>query len=70
MKRFDNNLIFTIASYNAGPNRVKNWLNSSENNSVQTDMIDWIEMIPYTETRNYVQHVMENLMIYQTNINK
>ena len=72
MKRFNNNLIFTIASYNAGPNRVKNWLNSSENNSVQTytDMIDWIEMIPYTETRNYVQHVMENLMIYQTNINK
>ena len=51
---------------------MKNWLNSSGNNSVQTysDMIDWIEMIPYTETRNYVQHVMENLMIYQTNINK
>lgn len=72
MKRFNNNLIYTIASYNAGPNRVKNWIDNSANDPTQTqaDLVDWIEMIPFTETRNYVQHVMENLIIYQTNINQ
>lgn len=73
MKRFNNNLIYVIASYNAGPNRVNQWINNNLNpipldNIDET--IDWIEMIPFTETRNYVQHVMENMIIYQTDINK
>ncbi len=72
MKRFHNNIVYTIASYNAGPNRVRNWLNSLNENKLQNqdDLLDWIEMIPITETRNYVQRVMENLMIYQTDYNQ
>ncbi|MBV9735826.1 MAG: lytic transglycosylase domain-containing protein [Acidisphaera sp.] len=54
-----------VAAYNAGPNRVQQWL--AENGDPRggpVDMLDWIELIPFGETRNYVQRVVENVVIY------
>jgi soluble lytic murein transglycosylase len=66
LQRFDNSLPLAIASYNAGPHRVDEWL--AENGDPRTkaiDMVDWIELIPFNETRNYVQRVMENVEVYR-----
>ena len=54
------------AAYNAGPHRVDQWL--AENGVPRTGpvtMLDWIELIPFNETRNYVQRVVENVAIYR-----
>jgi soluble lytic murein transglycosylase len=64
--RYDGSLPLAIAAYNAGPNRVDQWL--AENGDPRTgsiDMIDWMELIPLSETRNYVQRVLENVVIYR-----
>ena len=56
---------FAVAGYNAGPGRIGQWI--GENGDPRTseiDMLDWIEMIPFAETRNYVQRVIENQVVY------
>jgi soluble lytic murein transglycosylase len=59
-----------VAGYNAGPHRVLQWLESyGDPRTGEVDMIDWIETIPYAETRNYVQRVMEGLHVYRARIN-
>jgi soluble lytic murein transglycosylase len=65
--RFAGSLPLAIAAYNAGPNRVDQWLaqNSDPRGAGQAAMIDWIELIPFNETRNYVQRVTENIEIYR-----
>jgi soluble lytic murein transglycosylase len=66
LMKFDNSEPLAAAAYNAGPNRVSQWL--IDNGDPRLDgqsMIDWIEMIPYNETRNYVQRVLENVVVYQ-----
>ena len=66
LDRFDNSLPLAAAAYNAGPHRVDQWL--AENGDPRTgpiDMLDWIELIPFSETRNYVQRVLENVVIYR-----
>lgn len=65
--RFDNCLPLAIASYNAGPNNVANWLaqNGDFRNPGGPDVLDWIELIPFDETRNYVQRVTEGIAIYR-----
>ena len=66
VNKYRGSYILALAAYNAGPNRVKRWLrqNGDPRNGV-IDPIDWIELIPITETRNYVQRVMENLQVYR-----
>lgn len=74
LENFDNSKILAIASYNAGPSRTKLWIQEfydprdypiSENKDKNLDkMVDWIELITYSETRNYVQRVMENVLVY------
>jgi soluble lytic murein transglycosylase len=55
-----------IAAYNAGPGRVRQWLHDfGDPRGQDIGMIDWIELIPFNETRTYVQRVLENLQIYR-----
>ena len=64
-------LILTFAAYNAGGKHVKEWIEAhGDPRSPGVDPIDWVERIPFTETRNYVQRVLENLAIYQAEIRR
>ncbi len=66
VNRFGGVLPFAIAGYNAGPNRVDQWLGTNgDPRDGSTRMLDWMELIPFSETRNYVQRVLENLAIYR-----
>ena len=66
LDRFGNSLPLAIAAYNAGPHRVDQWLPEIGDPRVgPIDMLDWIELIPINETRNYVQRVLENVVIYR-----
>ena len=57
---------FAIAAYNAGPKRVKYWKKINKNpQKGQIDYVDWIELIKFKETRNYVQRVLENYNVYR-----
>lgn len=70
LTRFDSCLPLAAAAYNAGPHRVAQWL--GDNGDPRTgpiDMVDWIELIPVGETRNYVQRVTENVLVYRAERN-
>jgi soluble lytic murein transglycosylase len=70
LTRFDGSLPLAAAAYNAGPHRVAQWLDANGDPRLgPVDMVDWIELIPFGETRNYVQRVMENTMIYRAREN-
>ena len=63
---FGGSYALAIAGYNAGPGRVRQWLRDfGDPRGQDLTMVDWIEMIPFTETRTYVQRVLENLQIYR-----
>jgi len=53
-----------VASYNAGAGNVNKWVRANGDPRGGTDIVTWIEAIPYTETRNYVQRVLENAVVY------
>jgi soluble lytic murein transglycosylase len=61
LDRFQDNRILATAAYNAGPGRVKGWLNASGG---RLPFDAWIEAIPFVETRNYVQNVLTFSAIY------
>lgn len=66
LDHYDNSLPLAIAAYNAGPKRVDEWLEQNGDPRVgPVDMLDWIELIPLNETRNYVQRVLENVVVYR-----
>ena len=68
--QYDGAYPFAIAAYNAGPNRVKYWKRINKNpQKKQIDFIDWIELIKFRETRNYVQRVLENYNVYRYILN-
>ena len=57
--------IMTFAGYNAGRGRVQQWVaQHGDPRDPKIDAVDWVERIPFAETRNYVQRVMENLQVY------
>ncbi|HTQ14717.1 MAG TPA: lytic transglycosylase domain-containing protein [Rhizomicrobium sp.] len=62
-------LIVAAAAYNAGPNNARRWIDTFGDPRSTTDPIDWIERIPFEETRNYVQRVIENMEIYRARLN-
>lgn len=66
LQRFGGSYEIALAAYNAGPNRVARWLNTmGDPRSGKIDMVDWIEMIPLRETRNYVQSIMAGVGVYR-----
>ena len=68
---FGGSYALAIAAYNAGPGRVRQWLHDyGDPRSDNVDMVDWIENIPISETRNYVQRVLENLQIYRGQVGR
>ena len=65
MDRYGGNLVLTAVAYNAGPGRVPQWIAANgDPRSPGADVVRWIEEIPFSETRNYVQRVVENAMVY------
>ncbi len=66
---FNGSYVMAIAGYNAGPGRVSGWLETNGDPRPKLDdTIDWIEKISVSETRNYVQRVIENLQIYRARL--
>ena len=66
VNNFNGSYMLAAAAYNAGPGRARQWVRQfGDPQDPSVDPIDWIEEIPFNETRNYVQHVMENVMIYR-----
>ncbi|MGJ4898899.1 transglycosylase SLT domain-containing protein [Bradyrhizobium oligotrophicum] len=58
--------IMTFAAYNAGRGSVRKWVERyGDPRDPKVDAVDWVELIPFAETRNYVQRVMENLQVYR-----
>ena len=68
--RFDGSLILTFAAYNAGASRADNWIKTyGDPRREGVDPVDWVELIPFSETRNYVQRVLENVQVYRGRLN-
>ena len=58
--------IMTFAAYNAGRGSVKKWIERyGDPRDPKVDAVDWVELIPFSETRNYVQRIMDNLQVYR-----
>ncbi|MBZ9755661.1 lytic transglycosylase domain-containing protein [Mesorhizobium sp. ESP6-5] len=70
LDRFNGSYVLTFAGYNAGPARAGQWVTKyGDPRGKDIDaVVDWIERIPYTETRSYVQRVMENYEVYKMRI--
>ncbi len=66
MEDYRGSYIMTFAAYNAGRGSVKKWVDRyGDPRDPKVDAVDWVELIPFAETRNYVQRVMENLQVYR-----
>jgi soluble lytic murein transglycosylase len=73
LKYYNNSYILTIAAYNAGKSNVQKWIEIYGDPRDYEDVIDivnWVESIPFYETRNYVQRVLENVQNYRSHLNK
>jgi soluble lytic murein transglycosylase len=66
IREYKGSLIMTFAGYNAGRGRVRDWIKArGDPRDSAVDAVDWVERIPFSETRNYVQRVIENLGVYR-----
>ena len=69
--KYDGSYFLALAAYNAGETRVRRWLRQwGDPRKGEIDAVDWIELIPFSETRNYVQRVMEGLQVYRHRLSK
>ncbi|MFV0296110.1 MAG: transglycosylase SLT domain-containing protein [Hyphomicrobiaceae bacterium] len=69
MREFGGWYVVTLAGYNAGPGRARQWMRENgDPRTAAVDPIDWIERIPIEETRNYVQKVLSNIQIYRARL--
>ncbi|WP_293648600.1 lytic transglycosylase domain-containing protein [Sphingopyxis sp. RIFCSPHIGHO2_12_FULL_65_19] len=67
LRYFGGSYPLAVAAYNAGPGNVNKWLRANgDPRTGSIEMLDWIEAIPIFETRNYVQRVLENAVVYDT----
>ena len=70
LEDYDGVFPFAIGAYNAGPNRIKSWIKRyGDPNRGEINFIDWVELIRFKETRNYVQRVIENINVYKYTLN-
>ncbi len=68
-QEFDGSYVLTLAGYNAGPGRARQWMRRfGDPRSKDVDPIDWIEMIPFEETRDYVKKVLSNVQMYRARL--
>ncbi|WP_146144739.1 lytic transglycosylase domain-containing protein [Phreatobacter cathodiphilus] len=66
---FNGSYILTFVAYNAGRSRAREWIQKyGDPRDPRVDPVDWVERIPFTETRNYVQRVMENVQVYRARL--
>jgi len=66
LKDYRGSFILTFAGYNAGRGRVEQWVaQHGDPRDPKIDAVDWVERIPFAETRNYVERVIENLEVYR-----
>jgi len=66
LDEFNGSVPLAVAAYNAGPQRVGEWIRRfGDPRLKQIGVVDWVETIPFAETRNYVQRVLEARAIYQ-----
>ena len=66
LEQYEGSYPFALAAYNAGPKRVKHWKKINGNpQKKKISYVDWIELIKFKETRNYVQRVLENYNVYR-----
>ncbi|GGY51439.1 lytic transglycosylase domain-containing protein [Parvularcula lutaonensis] len=69
LDRFGGSYVMVLAAYNAGPHRVDDWVETyGDPRDPSVDPIDWVELIPFSETRNYVMRVLENTQVYRSRI--
>ena len=67
LNTWDGSVPLAVASYNAGPGNVRKWIDSyGDPRTGRVDVIGWIEAIPFTETKGYVQRVIENSVVYDS----
>ncbi|MDP5012380.1 MAG: transglycosylase SLT domain-containing protein, partial [Alphaproteobacteria bacterium] len=66
LDNYGGSLVLSLAAYNAGPKPVDEWIRDYGDPRLPgVDVVNWIECIPYAETRNYVQRVLENFIVYK-----
>lgn len=69
LEEYDGSLLLSFAAYNAGPARVRRWLAEiGDPRTGEIDPVDWIELLPFNETRNYAMRTMEALDIYRARL--
>jgi soluble lytic murein transglycosylase len=69
LREFDGNIVLTLASYNAGKSRALEWIKTfGDPRHKAVDVIDWIESIPFGETRGYIQRILESIPIYEARL--
>ena len=70
LRKYDGSYVMALAGYNAGPGRVVRWMaENGDPRLPEVDVVDWVESIPFQETRNYVQRVLENVQVYRARLN-
>ena len=66
---FDGSYVLALAGYNAGSGRVREWIGQfGDPRNPNVDPVDWIELIPVQETRNYVQRIIESMQVYRAKL--
>ena len=66
LAEFDGSYILALAAYNAGPARAKQWIRKyGDPRTPSVDPVQWTERIPFSETRNYIQRIIESLLVYR-----